>query len=246
MEEMARLGLQANNKTFDREGSGFYSRQYLKASNAAAAAGPVNGQPPSNRLRGLVAMVSEYLNQGAQSGRRDYAKDMAYAMARTDWATMFAELPPRERTYFQTDPDRWVRYALFNSGIKTNTGSERLIKQGITDGGHTYPAAQLPLTREQWLRGMAAPVNPIDRFTAAANLNDPAYLDYSGGHRLRAPGMLGNRMDPVGNNRSGVIIELRQMQRAIPFNQWPGLANRIMDYLIRLNGPMPSSGAPQF
>ena len=65
-----------------------------------------------DQLKGLLSLVVQYLIQGAAGGRRAYAKDIAFVMSRTDFASLFARLPVGERTYFQADPHRWVDYAL--------------------------------------------------------------------------------------------------------------------------------------
>ncbi len=45
-------------------------------------------------------------------------------------------------------------------------------------------AINIPLTRGDWLSGMAKGLNALDRFTMAATSADAAYQDASGGHRL--------------------------------------------------------------
>jgi hypothetical protein len=242
-EELGRLGLEVRDPTFERDGleSLYFSKLYRDIGRRAFEAGPVQGRAPSPRLRGLMAMIVQYLRGGIAGGTRAYAKDMAYAMARTDFATIFAGLPVTERSYFQQNPEAWVQYALQTAGLGAGSGGERLINQRISDGGarslgSPTPPVELPLTRAAWLRAMAAPTQPRDLFTADATAGDPLYTDDQGKNRLRALGLLGSKQDTVGHGKEGVIIELRQLRRRVPWPEWSQLAHRIVDYMAELNG----------
>jgi hypothetical protein len=241
--ELGRLGLEVNDPTFDRNApeSLYFSEKYREISQRAAAAAPVNGQQPSQRLRGFMSMISQYLHAGSLGGTRAYAKDMAYAMARTDFAAMFSSLPQAERSYFQQNPEAWVQYALQTARLPPNSANERLINQRISDGGvlrpfSASPPIHLPLTRGAWLRAMASPTQPRDLFTASATAGVPEYTDGNGKSRLHALGLLGNRQDAVGHGKDGVIVELRQMQRKVPWPDWIKLAYTMVDYITELNG----------
>lgn len=267
VEEMGRMGLAAKNPNalFDREGKGsqYYSKDYAEAASLAANAPPLpvgpggTNRPPSNKLKGLLTMTTQYLLGGKQFGSRAYAKDMAWAMSRTDFASMFRQLSGSESEYFQRAPQRWVDYALVVAGLYDEVpdprergekakvtrkyANELLIQQGITDGGkHMDQPFKLPLTRGAWLRDMALGVNAVDRFTAKG-LSGPALMDGGGTHRLRAPGLLGNRFDEVGNQKrdggrhKGVIVELRQMRTNVHYSQWTQLALDVFDFARQVN-----------
>lgn len=101
--------------------------------------------------------------------------------------------------------------------------------------GTATPPVHLPLTRAQWLLAMASPT-PRDLFTASATRNDPQYTDGQGKNRLRALGLLGDQQDRVADGREGVIIELRQMQRDVPWPDWIKLGHAVMEFMVELNG----------
>lgn len=234
--EMARQGNASDLSS--SQGTDFFARRANAAAQASSNATPVNGQPASDELKGFLTLVTQYVKQGDAPGRRAYAKDIAYAMARTDFTTMFSQLP--EAAYFRHNPHTFVTYVLTNAGF-AGTGTDLLIKQRIADGQDTAlmtPAEldalpRLPLTRGQWLSDIS---QGTDRLTQAATINTMAYTDVKGGNRVRAMGLLGNTTDDVGGNHlAGIILELRQMKRAIPATEWPRVAEGLMVYLIALN-----------
>ncbi|MET4692592.1 hypothetical protein [Endozoicomonas lisbonensis] len=259
--EMGRLGLQpCSNSLFD-SGAGqspYYSHQYLRAAEKAAA-GPLptdSGQPPSNKLKGLLTMTTQYLLGGAKSGTRSYTKSLTWAMARTDFASMFAQLPYSERSYFNANPDRWVHYALVTAGLD-NAGNtdqaarEFLVQARISDVHTLDHPVRIPITRGMWLRDMALGINAIDRFSERGT-NTPAMHMADGIHRLSALGKLGNTFDQVGlpkksdeNRRHpGVILELRQMRRHIPYTEWKQVALDVFDFTRQINNRSDKAGDP--
>lgn len=245
--EMSRLRQQSNVGLFERYGteSNYFALQTAQLRDIAAALPPVSGNAPSNKLRGLVALVCQYLIQGSGGGARAYVKDVAYTMARTDFASMFKQLPIAERQFFESSPEKWVDYCL-NAANMPNTGGQRLINQRITDGpSGPRPGAEISLTRHNWLKDMAT---GTDRLTKAGN---PNLLAVDGSHRLRALGLLGFRFDPVGRTRPnnerhrGTILEFRQMQRDIPYMMWHGIGRDVLKYLIALNNSHAIDVKPQ-
>lgn len=236
--EMAREGNQSDLTA--SQGTTFYALRANAAAVAASNAPNVNGNAASDELKGFLTLVNQYLKQGDQDGRRAYAKDIAYAMSRTDFVSMFNRLP--EQAYFQANPNVFVAYVLTNAGPGfAGTGTDLLIKQRIADGQDTIAMdanqlaalPRLPLTRGQWLRDIS---QGTDRLTQAATINTMAYTDVKGGNRLRAMGLLGNTTDNVGgNNLAGIIVELRQMKRAIPATDWNRVARGMLTYLIAVN-----------
>ena len=227
-------------------GANYPASKAQRVVTAVNAAGPVNGTPPSAKLKGLLTLVVEYLLQGNQSGSRDYVKDMAFVMARTDFAAIFNELDDSEKRHFQTTPGSFSDYALTVAGM-AGQGNEPLIRQRITDGGTTRPGVQLPLTRGEWLDAMSSDP-PRDLLTKAATQGDPLYQDSKGHSRLRALGLLGNKFDRVGPhaNSRGVIVELRQMKREIPATEWKAVALAVMRYIIELNAIAPGGALPDY
>ena len=251
--EMGRIGLQPVNPNalFDSGGTGsqYYSQQYQRIAQRAATAGQLpigSGQAPSNRLRGLLTMTTQYLLSGAIPGTRSYTKSLAWAMPRTDFASMFALLTHSERSYFSADPGRWVHYALLTAGLD-NAGNtdqaarEFLVQARISDTHTLDKPVRIPITRGMWLRDMALGVDAVDRFTEQGS-NTPAMQNAYGIHRLYSLGRLGNTFDQVGlprgtDNRRhlGVILELRQMRRDIPYTQWKQVALDVFDFTRRIN-----------
>lgn len=257
--EMGRIGLQpGSHSLFDSGGgrSSFFTQQYLHASERAAA-GPLptgSGKPPSNKLKGLLTMTTQYLLGGATSGTRNYVKSLSWAMARTDFASIFAQLPHYERSYFNADPDRWVHYALMTAGLD-NAGNtyqaarEFLVQARISDVHTLSNPVRIPITRGMWLRDMALGINAIDRFSERGT-NTSAMHTADGTHRLVSLGKLGNTFDQVGlpkrggeNRRSlGVILELRQMHRNIPYTQWKQVALDVFDFTRQVNNRSDKAG----
>ena len=258
--EMGRIGLQSDSKTlFDSSTakSPYYSEQYCRiAEKANAEPLPIgSGQPPSNKLKGLLAMTTQYLLGGATPGIRNHTKSLTWMMARTDFASMFAQLPRSERCYFNEDPDRWVHYALVTAGLD-NAGNtdqaarEFLVQARISDEHTLANPVRIPITRGMWLRDMALGINAIDRFSEQGS-NTPAMCKADGTHRLEALGRLGNRFDQVGLPRGdknrrhlGVILELRQMRRDIPYTEWKQVALDVFDFTRRINNRSDKAGDP--
>lgn len=235
-----------------RQGTDFYANRAIAAAAGGRHAPNVNGAPASDALKGFLTLIIQYIKQGDAPGRRAYAKDIAYAMARTDFAAMFNLLP--EAAFFGGQPQAWVDYVLTAAGFP-NTDNDQLIKQQIADGqdmptmtaGQLNALPTLPLTRGQWLRSMS---QGADLLTQARTINQPAYTDVKGGNRLRAMGLLGNTTDAVGGNHlAGVILELRQMKREIPATEWLRVARGLLTYLIALNastGSKANAGQTQY
>ena len=257
--EMGRIGLQPGANSLFDSGAGkspFYSLQYLRTAEADAGPLPTGSvQPPSNKLKGLLVMTTQYLLGGATPGVRNHAKNLTWMMARTDFASMFAQLPHSERRYFNADPNRWVHYALVTAGLD-NAGNtdqaarEFLVQARISDIHTLDNPVRIPITRGMWLRDMALGINSIDRFSERGT-NTPAMCRADGTHRLRALGRLGNSFDQVGLPRGdknrrhlGVILELRQMRHDIPYTQWKQVALDVFDFTRRINNRSDKAGDP--
>jgi len=245
--EMHRLRLESKITLFESHGvnSNYFALQAGKTAEYAANIPAINGVPASNKLRGLIALICQYLIQGSSGGSRAYVKDLAYAMARTDFASMFKELPPAERRWFETDPKRWVDYCL-SAAQMPGTGLQKVVHSKITDGPNgPRPGAEILRTRQDWLRDMTM---GVDRLTKRGT---PGLLADDGTHRLRALGLLGAKFDPVGRIKTdgtrhrGIILEFRQMQRNVPFAMWHGIAHDILRYLIQLNNSHATDVKPQ-
>ena len=259
--EMGRIGLQPGSNSLFDSGAGispFFSKQYLHTAEKAAAEPlpTVSGQPPSNKLKGLLTMTTQYLLAGAKPGIRSYAKSLTWLMTRTDFASMFAQLPHSERSYFNADPGRWVHYALVTAGLD-NAGNtdqaarEFLVQARISDAHTLDNPVRIPVTRGMWLRDMALGINAIDRFSERGT-NTPAMHKADAVHRLDSLGKLGNTFDQVGlpkrgdeNRRHpGVILELRQMRRDIPYTQWKQVALDVFDFTRQINNRSDKAGDP--
>src|ERR1700730_8394360 len=108
-------------------------------------------------------------------------------MARTDFASMFSQLPTHERQWFETNPVMWADYCLTAAGMP-GTGKERLVQQGITDQARLIRnPVHIPLTRQDWLTGLALGPIAVDRFTQAGSGNIQMRA-IQGWHRLTSPG----------------------------------------------------------
>lgn len=233
-DEMNRMR-QANEGLFEREGtnSDYFSTIAGRLGGIAANIPAVNGQPPSNKLRGLVSLISQYIIRGQGGGARPYLKDTGFVMPRTDFSSIFRALSAAEQQWFQANLDQWVDYCLTAAGVP-NTTTERLINQLIGPR-----RIQVTLTRGDWLRSIAT--DNVDLLSDSTGLGLGTHL-----------GHLRDRFDPVGRVRQdqsrhrGVILEFRQMQRNIPYQDWYRMATDVLTYLIALNDSHAIDTRPQF
>lgn len=215
-----------------------------------------NGHSPSSTLRGLVSIIGVYLTKGKASkyggNKIPVVKHLLFLMARTNFSTMFEQLPNDEKTHYRNNPGDWVNFIcnemmplIDNEGPYTPNG--RMFEYLITDYNKLQPGkeVQIPITREEWLIGMT---QGRDLFSECAHpikywdkSNRRKYRDAHGEHRLRGAGALGDKMDhiAVGQlSKNGIIFEFRGPGwdgMMMPFEDWSDYALKSFRFLAALN-----------
>lgn len=181
---------------------------------------------PSAQLRGLLTLVATYLISGAASRQQNYVKGIAPLLARTDFATMYAQLPQEEQANFKKDPVIFIDTALQAAGLPLTDGP---VVAGVI--GTAQPPVDIQhVTRRTWLRGM---VEGTDLMSGAG------YEQYDWGRtdngelapEFESMGSLGARTDP-GNLP---ILELRRMKKSVPYGQWTALARAAFELIQQVN-----------
>jgi hypothetical protein len=208
----------------------------------------------SPELRALLTLLVTYLVQG-QRGVAGYAKTIANPiMARTDFATMYQQLPSAERTYFDNNrPNAWVNLvidaaqtasglAAINLDLPVYEG--RLFNDVFMYGPSMMRAVADPryqqdllpeLTKRQWLNGIA-----FEGRDYLTKVNYPAsFLDrylWKKPNELESLGSYGNKMDNAmgGPLPNAPIIELRGLQNA-PYYEWYSFAMSLFRYVRLVN-----------
>ncbi|WP_031499444.1 hypothetical protein [Bryobacter aggregatus] len=209
------------------------------------------GHTPSAKLRGLVTMIATYLQRGYSPRQNGVgaAKYLFILMSRTKFSALFSDLPSVEKTHYRQHPDQWVSYicrevmahvpAMGPHGIDP---AGRLIERRITDRGALgHNPILLPITRNEWLRGMLVGRDLLSAAAHPLGGADNATWEDSNpelGHRLRGLAGLGNRMDRLqyqGRENKAAIIEFRARQATLAHTLWPGYADRMHKFFTEVN-----------
>jgi hypothetical protein len=182
--------------------------------------------PPSDELRGLLTLIATYLISGAASRGQAYVKGIAPILARTDFATMYAQLPAAEQVNFKEDPKIFVDLALHAAGMPPTDGP--VVAGSI---GTAQPRINIQhVTRRTWLAGMVA---GTDLMSGAG------YRQYDWGRtdntelasEFESMGSLGAKTDPGDMP----IVELRRMKKTIPVEQWAAMAQAAFEVIRQAN-----------
>lgn len=216
-----------------------------------------NGHRMSSSMRGLVSLIAVYLNKGKLSqyggNRIPVVKHLLFLMARTDFGTMFEQLPDDEKQHYRNAPNDWVHFICTQmmNIVDPNvayTANQPMFEYKITDYNHLAQGREItiPITREEWLKGMLRGVDlfserahPIKKWKDRANRH--TYRDAHGEHRLRGAGALGSTMDHivVGNlSKNAIIFEFRGPGHdgmAMPYDRWTEYAVSCFRFLAALN-----------
>ena len=131
---------------------GVTNRVIEKNKHVFAEYGEKLGGQVSPQLRGLAALVVDYLHRGNMGGFEQFPKGLYPIMARTSFKKMFAMIP--EAKYFATRPDEWADMMLKLAGLTDeNAGDSEMMKPtfvGMEPGKHF----KLGTTKNQWLKAM--------------------------------------------------------------------------------------------
>ena len=200
-----------------------------EASVAAFCSGHPAAPPASAQLISLLGLVYAYLDMGRSGLVRTYAKTIAPVMARTDFATLFAQLDPLNRDYYRSaDGRRWIKLVKTNSAYNWFNIGDAIFSGGIE-------ASQEPndwfvdLSRKAWLKDMT---RGTDRLTAAH------YPSARGRGEIEGLGGYGSQMDVTAGGQNAPIFELRSIPE-MPLSQIRGFALNLFDYVVALNSSNP-------
>jgi hypothetical protein len=219
-------------------GSAFAGQMYDVAAN-------VEGSP---RLKGLVGYISRYLAMGAATTPLTYAKVNTQFLARTDFATMFDQLPdPEKRKY--GGPNKYGSVGAGDTGVDefvdlvlkaTGVAEDRKIFNGGVKSGNGVK--DIDLTARQWLEGIP---EGEDRLSSRYWKDISKDLTQTQTVRNDAASMRGElesmgnlrKTDDVGDNGAdpGIIMEFRSntMPRAV--GTWKPYAVSVFSYIKELN-----------
>jgi hypothetical protein len=198
---------------------------YLGAGFVVPSADPQNpAAPPSAELRGLLTLIATYLIPGAAPRGPSFVKGIAPLLARTNFATIYDQLPEAERLNFKDDPRIFIDLALRAAGMPT---ADAPVVAGLIG---TAQVNIRHVTRRTWLQGM---VDGTDLMSSAG------YAQYDWGRNdnpemsqeFESMGAMGAKMDPGDKP----IMELRRMQPRVPFEQWATLAVTAFEIIRQVN-----------
>jgi hypothetical protein len=214
------------------------------------------GHHMSASMRGFVSIVGMYLAQGKLTGFGDripVVKQLLFLMARTDFGTMFEQLPNDEKQHYRNAPNDWVHFICTQMMPLIDpqggyTANLPMFEYKIHDYNHLGQGHEIiiPITREEWLKGMLRGVDlfserahPIKKWKDRANRH--TYRDAHGEHRLRGAGALGSTLDHivVGNlAKNAIIFEFRAPGHdgmSMPYDRWTEYAVSCFRFLAALN-----------
>jgi hypothetical protein len=220
-----------------------HAKDVTALTGAKAEVNKING---SAELKGLVAMLGMYLNSGAGGQPMfNYAKLISNSfMARTDFGSMFAKLPPNEKARYVNDRESFATLVLEAAGM-SGEGDKKVFERGIRKSDNkTSPDYNVDVTndgtlgmnikRKKWLVEISKGYDPISSHYM------PHLKDI-----LMGLGALGTRTDRVGNDPKpakgardkgrGIIVELRNMKGFQTPQEFSDKAQAIFDYIVALN-----------
>jgi hypothetical protein len=201
----------------------------------------------SDELKGLVVMLSMYLNSGAgvTKGMFKYAKLISNSfLSRTDFGSMFNKLPEDDKKRYIGDRNAFVTLVLDAAGL-SGTGAVKVFERGIRKSDDANnpdynvdltadTTLGLDITRAKWLRSLTQGFDPISSY------HMPALKDY-----LMGLGALGQRTDRVGNDPkpqkgakdkgAGIILELRNMRDSQDYDKFAVLALQVFEFVKQFN-----------
>ncbi|MCW5964594.1 MAG: hypothetical protein KIT83_11195 [Bryobacterales bacterium] len=205
---------------------------------------------PSAALRGLVTLIATYLQRGYSPNQDGVGavKYLFFIMSRTSFSGLFKELPMEEQNHYKSAKDDWVNFLCVDVMSKLpgmpGTGVDpkgKVLERRITDRGNLKNSVELPIVREDWLKGM---LDGRDLLSAAEHplggLDNATWEDSNAelGHRLRGLAGLGEKMDPLhyaGKPNKAAILEFRARQAALEYKHWPDYAFRMHKFFTEIN-----------
>jgi hypothetical protein len=198
---------------------------------------------PSPALRGLVTLVTTYLDAGTLKLKEEdrspynlwgmalsYPKQIGdHLLARTDFGTLFGLLHRQERELLRAQPVVWIELVLSN--LKPEwplTVLDSVIGRGVrvSDDDPHMRVVVPPLKIGEWLPGILEGRDLIPTSIAGAE----------------SMGEFGSRTEPVGGGDTGLfardvgIFEFRGAQtNKIPLSRWGPFAREFHNYVRELH-----------
>ena len=184
---------------------------------------------PSPELVSLCALILPYIRKGADP--RKYAKEIAPIMARTDFGSIFHDVPIVEQGVLGHADG-----ALFAEMWK-----DILAAAGVAGGLEAQLFAQEPfeaekeaslsesLTRDAWLRCISIGHDLLTRST---------FPSVPGRADMEGMGALGRKHDIVGQPGARVaapVLELRRIMTGVNPHDFAEMAMGVFDYIVALN-----------
>lgn len=204
----------------------------------------------SSDLTGLVTLLISYLIAGADYADKSvdvyyrslpYIKHLTILMARTDFATLFKQLPKNEQVYFKQNPGKWLDMIM--------NGAKRVESKDWSDGiagkvverkkrpedDEDYEDFPVSVSREDWLYGL---LNGYD-LMSASYYNSMTKYGREMKDELEGMGKLGSKVDKVGKDKKTIesagIFEFRKVEDNMPLDKWCEFAIDAYNYIVKLN-----------
>ncbi|MDB4948248.1 MAG: hypothetical protein JWM27_897, partial [Gemmatimonadetes bacterium] len=184
---------------------------------------PMLPAPMSDKLKGLLMILSTYLYYGDVAANLEYVKQITdtFLLARTDLGALFLSLPPTERDYYRNQAGHWIRLVMRAADL--DDSSRNVVRHGLVDPT-TGTRRQVGPTRANWLIFIS---KGLDLMSGEMDAE------------MESMGRLGNRTEAVGRRQEQApIFEMRGAQTTkIPLTDWEGFAQAVYLYLLDLNDP---------
>jgi hypothetical protein len=201
----------------------------------------IDGSP---QLKGLLAFIVNYMNMNKSLGPNsdpykfaaDYAKVNTQFLLRTDFATMFNLLPKEEKQKYTKNgtqnADTFVN--LVKSVMPDIDMNGQVFERGVKNTSNKT-VKYFPLTRKQWLQGIAEGEDKLSGASAFAKAQGYAGdLESMGNINGKA-----GKLDQVGRDdpsaKTGIIMEFRSKTDQIKASDIPGYIRTTFNYIQQLN-----------
>lgn len=203
----------------------------------------------SPELKGLVAQLISYLNNGKGTDLMNYAKLISGGlMARTDFAAQFKLLPTEEQDILKDKDGQPFADLVLGAAGMAGEGAELVFQRGVRasqDSSKPEYKQRVQvldgLCRDDWLRHITKGYDAL----SAASAKKVGQTALAG--ELEGLGRLGSKTDKVGaegkakkkkgveQTGSGVVVEFRGMKADLPLDQWKSKALEAFDYIVSMN-----------
>jgi hypothetical protein len=198
---------------------------------AYAGVNPLPGAAASDALVGLCGLLLSYIMRGTVG--MPYAKQIAPVMARTEFGTIFTNLPPAEQAFFSAGGG--VEFRAMFTAILAQAGVGGGLAAQLFQFEPAVPAAAVPpvnisgsLSRSQWLSGISQNNDLLTSLTFPSAPARPHMFGLGGFGALQGP-------DPTGGGVLRPILEFRRMAAGVAPHTFTEVAMGVYDYIVALN-----------